>query len=181
MENSDGVLAALDHQPVPFPRHAKAGILSPGRPYLNVSGSSRWLYTTSGRSSRTTPSAMGEGRSGRGKRVPLDQRKEGRQPVRCRTDGPLSTRWMAHGRGLPDRPFGVYTKPSPILAFQLPLDDHGKPRHTEECTLLRHAGSSKPIHCQAKLLAPHGAGLFALSVHRPTESGLGWFSKLRGL
>ena len=31
-----------------------------------------------------------------------------------------------------------------------------------------------------KLLAPQGA-LFALSVHRPTELELRWFSKLRGL
>jgi len=39
----------------------------------------------------------------------------------------------------------------------------------------------KTIHCQAKLSAPQNARLSALSLHRPTELGLRWFSKLRGL
>ena len=109
MENSDGVLAALDHQPVPFPRHAKAGILSPGRPVSQCQRQQPMALHPCRSLIPNDAERMGEGRSGRGKRVPLDQRKEGRKPVRCRTDGRIAVRaWR--GRG----PWRADVTPSPI-------------------------------------------------------------------
>ena len=60
--------------------------------------------------------------------------------------GPLSTRSMAHGHGLPRSTLPRGTQ-SHRLSWRssLPLHDHGKPRHNEECTLLRHAVPQNPF------------------------------------
>ncbi len=100
-ENSDGVLAALDHQPVQFPRHAKAGILSPGCPVSQCHAAAADGFALLRSLIPNDAERIGEGRSGRGKRVPLDQRKERRKPVRCRTmDASLFGRGVGEGLGV---------------------------------------------------------------------------------
>jgi hypothetical protein len=74
---------------------------------------------------------------------------------------------MAHARGLPRSTLPRGTQ-SHRLSWHSSWTTPRSRKTTayRRCTLLRHAGSSKPIHCQAKLLAPHGASRCFLSDRR---------------
>ena len=95
------------------------------------------------------------------------------------TDGPLSTRWMAHGRELPRSTLRrVRTKPSPILAFQFTTPRSRKTTGVPRMHAATARRSSKPIHCQGKLLTPHGAGDYS-SIGRRNQGWLGFPSLQR--